>query len=93
MRVVDTDGRVLAKGGKPEGKVRIPAGWFNRLAMHESFGRVIETTQGKALIAFFRCGCRGRGVLLMKSSLERRLQAMHRMAIDRQVTWSSWLFR
>ena len=51
MRVVATHGRVIAKGGKPEGKVRIPADWFNRLAMHESLGSVIETTQGKALIA------------------------------------------
>jgi sigma-B regulation protein RsbU (phosphoserine phosphatase) len=51
MRVLDMDGRLLAEGGKPEGTVKIPSHLFNHVDIHETAGTVIETTQGKALIA------------------------------------------
>ncbi len=50
MRVLDANG-VLAQGGNPEGRARIPLGWWERVEKHASLGVMADTAQGKAFVA------------------------------------------
>lgn len=51
IRVLDPDHHILAQGGQPQGPPRIPADWFQRMEKHESLGTLVDTPQGKALVA------------------------------------------
>jgi serine phosphatase RsbU (regulator of sigma subunit) len=50
MRVLDSDGNILAQGGKPETTARIPSDWRERLEKHESVGALLDTVNGKSLV-------------------------------------------
>jgi sigma-B regulation protein RsbU (phosphoserine phosphatase) len=50
MRVLDLKMNVFAHSGNPEGSAKLPLRWWARAQEHESLGRVIDTTQGKALL-------------------------------------------
>lgn len=50
MRLLDTDSKVLAQGGDPQGTAKVPSQWWASLEKHESLGRIVDTSRGKALV-------------------------------------------
>jgi Stage II sporulation protein E (SpoIIE) len=51
MRLVNQDSTILAQAGTPQGEVKVPPRWWERVETRESLGRVIDTPRGKALVA------------------------------------------
>jgi hypothetical protein len=51
IRLLDPESKLLVQGGKPEGTAKIPSQWWKRVETHESLGPVVDTVQGKALVA------------------------------------------
>ena len=51
MRLLDHDGHVLAQAGHPQPNLELPSRWLERVQHHEQPSTLIETPQGKALIA------------------------------------------
>jgi serine phosphatase RsbU (regulator of sigma subunit) len=55
MRVLDSDGNLVAQGGKSGSNsgttAKIPQDWRQRLEKHENVGALVDTSAGKALIA------------------------------------------
>lgn len=50
MRVLDLNSTVFAQAGSPEGGVKFPAHWWNRVEQHDRLGALVDTRQGKALV-------------------------------------------
>jgi serine phosphatase RsbU (regulator of sigma subunit) len=53
MRVLDLENNIVAQGGNPQGKAYVSAQWWERFEKHESVGRLVDTPEGKALVAMF----------------------------------------
>src|SRR5580658_8255103 len=51
MRVLDFDGNLLAQVGSPGKFAEIPLDWRQRLERHEDPGSMVDTPEGKALVA------------------------------------------
>jgi serine phosphatase RsbU (regulator of sigma subunit) len=51
MRVLDSDGNIVAQGGNPGTIAKVPADWRDRLEKHESVGVRVDTPEGKAFVA------------------------------------------
>jgi Stage II sporulation protein E (SpoIIE) len=51
MRLVNQESTILAQAGTPQGEVKVPPRWWERVETRESLGRVIDTPRGKALVA------------------------------------------
>jgi hypothetical protein len=51
IRLVNPEGAVLEQAGTPQGEVKVPPRWWERVEARESLGRVIDTPTGKALVA------------------------------------------
>lgn len=51
MRVLDPQGNVFAMAGDPQGRAKVPRGWWQRVEKHESLGTVVDTPQGEAFVA------------------------------------------
>ena len=50
MRLLDLNRNVFAHAGSPEGNVRFPSRWWNRVQEHERLGTLVDTSQGRALL-------------------------------------------
>jgi stage II sporulation SpoE-like protein len=51
IRVLDMDSNVLAQAGSPLGKANVSRQWWDRIEKHASTGRLVDTSEGKALVA------------------------------------------
>lgn len=51
IRVLDLGSNVLAQGGSPQGHASVPPQWWDRIEKHESVGSMINTPEGKTLVA------------------------------------------
>ena len=51
MRMVNPEGVVLAQAGTPQGEVKVPPKWWERVETHESTARTIDTPKGKASVS------------------------------------------
>lgn len=51
IRILDPQGNVLAQGGNPQRTAKIPPRWWDRVQRHENLGVLIDTPEGKALVA------------------------------------------
>jgi sigma-B regulation protein RsbU (phosphoserine phosphatase) len=51
MRVLDSNGTVFAQVGNAERPADVPTDWRERMETHENAGSLVDTSEGKALVA------------------------------------------
>ncbi len=52
LRLLDSDNNVIAKAGTPPAAVKLPSHWWERMQKHQFPGQIIDTPNGKVLVAF-----------------------------------------